>query len=82
MANYDYNVKTNDHKGYDIRVDTKAKYGCFEHNELGDEDGGGLWFDDQGELEDFDGAFVLPKEVAEWINLQDGLSVDVDHFCE
>ena len=36
--------------------------GYFEHNELGDNCGGGLWFEGL-ELIDYDGVYCLPKEV-------------------
>ena len=36
--------------------------GYFEHHELGDNCGGGLWFDDN-ELVDYDGVYYLPDEV-------------------
>lgn len=38
--------------------------GCFEHNDLGDDCGGGLWFVGM-EVTDYDGVFELPKEVRE-----------------
>lgn len=38
--------------------------GWFEHNELGDECGGGLWFNNL-ELYDYDGVYMLPSEVLE-----------------
>jgi len=54
-----------------IRVETKHFYieikgskGYFEHLELGDACGGGLWFKGK-ELVDYDGVYSLPKEVAE-----------------
>lgn len=50
-------------QNYDIRIDPKALYGYFEHNELGDESGGGLWFDKQFNLIDYDGVYFLPSEV-------------------
>lgn len=36
--------------------------GYFEHEEYGDEYGGGLWFEGKN-LVDYDGVFELPKEV-------------------
>ena len=36
--------------------------GYFEHEEYGDEYGGGLWFKGKN-LVDYDGVFELPKEV-------------------
>ena len=39
------------------------QYGWFEHNDYGDEYGGGLWFKDR-ELVDYDGiGGYLPKEI-------------------
>jgi hypothetical protein len=38
--------------------------GYFEHHEMGDECGGGLWMD-SGELIDYDGVYMLPAEVLE-----------------
>lgn len=40
----------------------RADRGWFEHEELGDECGGGLWFAPR-ELVDYDGVFELPKEI-------------------
>lgn len=52
---------------YEVRIDTSAYYGYFEHDELGDELGGGLWFSyfDNGRLSltDYDGVAVLPLSV-------------------
>ena len=50
-------------KNYTVEVDTAAYYGWFEHNELGYESGGGLWFGDNKVLIDYDGVFELPTEV-------------------
>tara|TARA_R110002153_G_C13242075_1_gene490811 strand:- start:469 stop:828 length:360 start_codon:yes stop_codon:yes gene_type:complete len=41
-----------------------SSYGWFEHNEDGDEDGGGLWFED-GSIVDYDGVFELSAEIIE-----------------
>ena len=40
---YNFNKKTKV-KHYEVEVDTESMYGNFEHDELGDESGGGLWF--------------------------------------
>lgn len=40
--------------------------GWFEHEEHGDEYGGGLWFEGMN-LIDYDGVAVLPKEVIQAI---------------
>ena len=50
-------------QNFTIGIDTKAKYGYFEHDTLGDTCGGGLWFDKQLNLTDYDGVFELPSEV-------------------
>lgn len=59
---YNFNIKMGT-QNYTIDIDSKAKYGCFEHDTLGDESGGGLWFDKQFNLIDYDGVAVLPSEV-------------------
>ena len=50
-------------KNFTIYQWDDPNYMFFEHNELGDECGGGLWFD-RGILTDYDGVWMLPKEVA------------------
>lgn len=74
MSNYNFDTKLNT-KNFTVEIDTQANYGYFEHNDLGDEWGGGLWFDplpmsEAGltkklELVDYDGVFELPAEVRE-----------------
>jgi hypothetical protein len=59
---YNFNLKMGT-QNFTVEVDTKAKYGCFEHDTLGDNCGGGLWFDKDLMLEDYDGVFELPSEV-------------------
>ncbi len=59
---YNFNIKMGT-QNYTIEIDSKAKYGCFEHNELGDNSCGGLWFDEQFHLIDYDGVYFLPSEV-------------------
>lgn len=74
---YNFDVKLTT-KNFTVEIDTRANYGYFEHDELGDECGGGLWFAD-GELTDYDGVFALPSEVASILR-QHGYRVDAD--CE
>lgn len=66
MSGYNFNVKANSGK-FEIAVDTTANYGYFEHEDLGDECGGGLWFEPNNEgileLTDYDGVACLPKSV-------------------
>lgn len=59
MYNFDH-VKVTDY--FEVKVDSKAQYGYFEHKELGDQCGGGLWFTDS-DLVDYDGVAELPMEV-------------------
>ena len=63
-----YNFTQRITKGkYEVQVDPVALYGWFEHETLGDESGGGLWFcSDAGKLilTDYDGVYELPKDVA------------------
>ncbi len=70
-----YNFDTKLNKGkYEVQIDTAANYGYFEHEEYGDERGGGLWFDTHPtstpqkkvlNLIDYDGMSYLPKHVIE-----------------
>lgn len=70
MASYNFdracNYKTPNGKyWYEVCVSTTELYGYFEHSELGDERGGGLWFNSAGELIDQDGLAYLPNTVAD-----------------
>ena len=49
---------------FEIKVSPTTNYGYFEHNEHGEDCGGGLWFVGK-ELTDYDGVFELPKTVAD-----------------
>jgi len=62
MMLYDFSIKLGS-QNFTIDIAPDDKYGYFEHNELGDECGGGLWFDDELKLTDYDGVFELPNEV-------------------
>ncbi len=65
MTQYEFNRKVQKGK-FEIGIDEHAAYGYFEHEELGDECGGGLWFDKEGEklvLRDYDGVYSLPNDV-------------------
>lgn len=76
---YDFDKKITVGK-FEVHVDTKAQYGSFEHEDYGEDYGGGLWFSDN-ELVDFDGVSILPKDVGEAIK-QLGLKIDIPSFCE
>ena len=59
---HEYNI-TLGTQNYTIKISTKTRYGYFEHNELGDESGGGMWFDGDFMLMDYDGVYELPTEI-------------------
>ena len=50
----------------------------FEHNGLGEDRAGGLWFDG-ATLDDYDGVFALPREVGRAL-IQLGITVDESCF--
>jgi len=52
-----------DTRNFQIWIDLDANYGYFEHKLLGDNCGGGLWFDECMFLQDYDGVYELPGEV-------------------
>jgi hypothetical protein len=54
------NLSTNK---FEIWINTETKYGWFEDNIFGDENGGGLWFDEDMKLKDYDGVYFLPTDV-------------------
>lgn len=54
-------------KNFYVEIDPEKHHGWFEHEEHGDEYGGGLWFDNDMNLTDYDGVFELPKEVIQAI---------------
>jgi hypothetical protein len=87
QMSYEFN-KTGETANYEIKIDTAAYYGYFEHKTLGDERSGGLWFlpsitsteGDMGDvigLTDYDGVSELPKQVIAWLREQ-GIFVDED----
>ena len=68
---YNFTIKL-ETPDYTIDIDPVAMYGYFEHNELGDERAGGVWFEKvyhecpSGfylDLIDYDGVFALPNQV-------------------
>jgi hypothetical protein len=50
---------------FEIRFRNKDR-AYFEHKELGEDCGGGLWFKDKA-LVDYDGVYDLPTEVKVWL---------------
>lgn len=68
-------------KKFEINVSRADRYGCFEHKRLGEDCGGGLWFEMEGAklaLCDYDGVCDLPREVVEALK---GAGIDVS-CCE
>jgi hypothetical protein len=59
---YNWNLRLGT-QNFTVCVDTDKHYGWFEHDVLGDNCGGGLWFDKELMLEDYDGVYDLPSEV-------------------
>ena len=67
---------------YEVHVDPVALYGWFEHETLGDESGGGLWFGLENgvtSLMDYDGVFQLPKPVVDALR-ELGYYVNPEYF--
>jgi len=62
MSN-EYNFMTYKTSKFDVNIDASQRYGFFEHHDLGDEYGGGLWFNENMKLIDYDGVYELPTEV-------------------
>jgi len=60
LNSYNINLSTNK---FEIWINTETKYGWFEDNIFGDENGGGLWFDEDMKLKDYDGVYFLPDHV-------------------
>jgi hypothetical protein len=60
LSRYNLDLSTN---RFTIQIDTNGKYGWFEDKIYGDENGGGLWFDEDMKLKDYDGVYFLPNHV-------------------
>lgn len=69
MAEYNWDFKIKTELGREVLVDSKAKYGYWEH--LDGSEGGGLWFEtapepvfeNRLELVDYDGCMALPSDI-------------------
>ena len=59
-----------------VALATDGTYGYFEHNELGDLLGGGMWFRD-GAIYDYDGVYELPVEVVTELEVR---GVDINYL--
>lgn len=66
MAEYVWDVD-GETAHFQVWVCTEAKKGYFEHSTHGDDVAGGLWFDDQKNLIDYDGVYELPAEVCNFL---------------
>lgn len=53
------------HEGlnYEVVINTETNHGSFEHLRKGEDASGGLWFDTDKRLIDYDGMFTVPKSV-------------------
>lgn len=65
MTQFIYDKEATSEK-FEIGISSEKQYGYFEHDDYGEDYGGGLWFENN-ELIDYDGVFSLPKEVIEKI---------------
>lgn len=57
---HNYTLRATEGK-WEVVVSPTTKYGYFEHSVHGE--GGGLWFDKDKRVEDYDGVGILPKDV-------------------
>jgi hypothetical protein len=62
MSEYNFDVVLNTNS-YTIDISSTENYGYFEHKELGEDSAGGLWFNNEVQLLEYDGVAVLPAEV-------------------
>ena len=51
-----------------------ADYAYFEHNKMGDDYAGGLWFENKS-LIDYDGVYELPNEIIKAL-IENGYNMD------
>ena len=76
MTQRTYKVTNTDH--FEVALATDGEYGYFEHNELGELNGGGMWFKD-GAIYDYDGVYELPSEVIVELEIR---GVDISYLKE
>ena len=68
-------------KKFEVGVCTTDSTGYFEHNTMGDDYGGGLWFEPDERFErglilsDFDGVSILPEQIEQAL-VEHGFGVD------
>ncbi len=53
-------------KEFHIWLTVDGYRGYFEHDLLGEDHGGGLWFENKS-LTDYDGVYDLPKEIVDFL---------------
>jgi hypothetical protein len=70
--------KLTETENYTVGLNNNGLGGYFEHNKLGEELGGGLWFEN-GAIYDYDGVYKLPTEVA---NELESRGVDISYLKE
>ncbi len=63
---------------YEVALHNNGDSGYFEHLELGEDKAGGLWFDN-GKIYDYDGVYMLPKEVIDELKNR---GVDISYLEE
>lgn len=61
MAQYSFNKRLQT-RNFTIEIADADSYAYFEHDRVGEDRAGGMWFKDKA-LTDYDGVFELPKEV-------------------
>lgn len=73
MSEHNYTIDLTGER-FETKISPSTNYGYFEHHRLGDNCGGGLWFNGK-ELVDYDGTSFLPREVAKKLR-EAGYEVD------
>ena len=68
---------------YHVEFSPSTLYGWFEHHTLGDQRGGGLWFEKRDMLSfgltDYDGVSELPRQVIDQL-VEWGIEVDPEFY--
>ena len=73
---YDKSIKAGK---YEVKISTKEKYGFFEHDDYGEDDGGSFELENK-EVDDIDGCYAIPVIVADAI-IKLGFKIDKDLYC-
>jgi hypothetical protein len=72
LKKHDYTLTAKEGK-WEVKVSPTTNYGYYEHDVYGE--GGGLWFETDKSLRDYDGRSCLPRDVAKALI---GLGYNVD----